>query len=118
MINSNFYNGFEGEGQVIFSDEVKNELIVWEGYIYVLMERMFEQGYKILVDFYNHNYEDDENPWTIPDIPNAINQYKSFNVSYAEEDNFKNDFPKLIDEITRFLMNALASGKKVYMQRD
>lgn len=116
MINSKFYNDYEGEGQIIFNDEANNKLIVWEGYIYVLMEQMFEQGSNILSDFYSR--EDDDNPWEIININNAINQFKSFNLSKIKQDGFSEYIPGLIREITLFLTNALQSNQKIYIITD
>ena len=116
MINSKLYDRYEGEDQVIFRDEKNNKLIMWEGHIYVLMERMFDQGYKILADFYSR--EDDNAPWMIPDIKSAIAQFELINLENMKQDNFTKSFPMVIKEIVEFLLGAQSTNQKVYMDRE
>ena len=116
MINREFYNGYEGEGQVIFRDESKNELVIWEGYIYILMERMFDQEFKVLSEFFSR--DDDINAWLISDLPNALAQFRAFDFQKMQQDNFAKRLPQLVAEITRFLLNALNSDQRVYIEKD
>ncbi len=116
MVNDKFYRGYEGEGQVIFSDENKNKIVIWEGYLYVLMERMLDQGYKILADFYSR--DNDDSAWLIPNINNALAQFQSFDYQRIQQDGFTECFPELITTITRFLWRALNSQQKVYLDKD
>ena len=116
MINSKLYDRYEGEDQVIFCDEQNNKQILWEGHIYVLMERMFDQGYKILADFYSR--EDDDAPWMIPDIKSAIAQFEATNLEKMKQDNFTKNFPMVIKEIVEFLLVAQNTNQKVHMDRE
>ncbi|MEL7571036.1 MAG: hypothetical protein AAGU14_10840 [Eubacteriaceae bacterium] len=116
MILNKYYKNFEGEPQINFVTQKKDEFNIWEGYFYILMEYMFDQGSNILSDFYSR--EDDDKPWEINDIKSLILQLESFDIKKIdlnEQTEIKEILPELINDIKNFLVKAFNTNQKVYI---
>jgi hypothetical protein len=116
-----FYNGFEGEGEIQFirllNDGNKNVIRIWEGYFDDLMGK-FEptpNGWIGLAYYYNLDegwYED--SPWKIPNIIEALQQFKGIE---GAEFRFQ-ESKSVINEICNLLKNALEDHNCVYIAKE
>ncbi len=117
MLYDKYYKGYEGETQIRFETGA-SQLVIWEGYIYTLMEDMFDQGLKILSDYYSS--EDDDN-WEIENLDNAIAQFRLFDLNKITKEELTSisaTLPGVVKEIVSFLSKALFQNRKVYISKD
>ena len=117
MINDKYYKGYEGEPQIRF-DSGTNELIVWEGYIYTLMEYMFDQNLKVLANYYSSDSNDN---WEMKNLKNAITEFDLFDVNKIAKQEWRdiaNDLSDVAKEIADFLKKAFTQNQKVYVAKD
>jgi len=119
LLNTKFYDGFEGEPELALSDG-ENKLIMWNGYFETLLKALLDNNLEkegiIKEYFYQEGWYDDS-PWVIEDVQLAINQMKSFDVSkLVVSDGFKKELVELVQEIIQFLENA--KNKTVVIEYD
>ena len=79
------------------------------GFIYVLMERMFDQYLKFFAEFYN--CKEDTSPWLISDIRQAIYQLESFNLDRIEKNSISLNFPYATKEVKDFYQEHICQTK-------
>ncbi|MDR4433585.1 MULTISPECIES: hypothetical protein [Bacillus] len=119
MLNTKFYDGFEGEPELALFDG-ENKFIMWNGYFETLLKALLDNNLEkegiIKEYFYQEGWYDDS-PWVIEDVQLAINQMKSFDVSKLDaSDGFKEELVELVQEIIQFLENA--KNKTVVIEYD
>ena len=116
MVNDKYYEGYESEPQIRFESGA-SELIIWEGYIYTLMENMFDQGLKILADYYSS----DDDSWEIIDLKEAITQFDLFDLNRLDSEkiaHISSFLPDIAKEIVKFLIKAQMQNQKVHISKD
>ncbi|PAE08308.1 hypothetical protein CHI12_06695 [Terribacillus saccharophilus] len=118
MINTKYYDGFEGEPEVVlFNDHQR--FIMWNGYFESLLDSLLDTNLEkegILEEYYNHEGWYDDSPWMIPDVPLTIWQLKHFDLNKVNQsENIKVVLPELAHEIILFLEN---SKEKVWIEYD
>ncbi|MFP7492964.1 hypothetical protein SFC66_04170 [Terribacillus saccharophilus] len=106
MINTAFYDGFEGEPELILANENK-KLIIWNGYFESILDALLTSDSEkagILKEYYYHEGWYDDSPWIIPDLSLTIEQLNHFDINKVEQsDNIKNVLPVLVKSIINFL---------------
>lgn len=109
LLNRKYYEGFEGEPELVLVNE-ENKFIIWNGYFEAILDALLEINLEkegIIKEYFNHEGWYDESPWAIKDIQLTIEQLKSFDLSKVKQsDNIKNVLPDLVQEIIQFLENA------------
>ncbi|MEK5502040.1 hypothetical protein [Bacillus sp. FSL M8-0168] len=118
MLNTKFYDGFEGEPELVLSDG-ENKLVIWNGYFETLLDSLLDNNIEkegiIKEYFYQEGWYDDPR-WMI-DVHLTINQMKNFDVNKLDtSDGFKKEIVELVREIIHFLQNA--KNKSVVIEYD
>ena len=117
MINEKYYKEYAGEPAIKF-EAGGDSLVIWEGYIYILMEDMYDQDLKILSDYYS---SEDNDEWEINNLNSAITQFKLFDLDkVAKQDltSVSKFLPDVVKEIINFLLKALEKKQKVSILKD
>ncbi|MFN2746772.1 MULTISPECIES: hypothetical protein [Bacillus] len=119
MLHTKFYDGFEGEPEIVLSDG-ENKVVIWNGYFETLLNSLLDTNIKkegiIKEYFYQEGWYNDS-PWVIEDVQLTINQMKSFDVSKLDtSDGFKKELVELVKETIQFLENA--KNKTVVIEYD
>ena len=126
--DSEFYEGFEGEGEIdlIYKKEGKEikRLEIWYGYFSKLLNKMIQNEMEIEGLLYEHSihagwYEDEE-PWEIMDVNQAITQFKNYKEKKLTENKREMseiwpEIPKVLERILEFLEEAKENNGKVYI---
>ena len=129
IIDNEFYKSFEGEEEIDLiykknGEEVKR-LEIWHGYFYFLMYGMMEneiESVGLLYEFNVHEgWYEDEVPWKIPDIQQAIQQFKGYSESnFSEEEEPSEiilaELPEIVERIIKFLEEAKENNGEVYIE--
>lgn len=131
IINTKYYDGFEGEGEIQFIRVLSNGnrkiLSLWYAYFEIIMNSTIPINFNLdKLNEFEYLYIKregwyDESPWQILDIDSVINQLKKFdinNLEYDEKMKLKrilNKIPKVIKEIRQFLIEAKELNEKVYI---
>lgn len=109
MLNRKYYEGFEGEPELILVNE-ENKLIIWNGFFEAILDALLETNLEkegIIKEYFYHEGWYDDSPWVIKDVQLTIKQLKSFDLSKVHQsDNIKNVLPELVQEIIHFLENT------------
>jgi len=117
-LDEKFYDGFEGEPEIIFSlvksNGEKEEIGIWDGYFNVIMNKIKPQkeGWTSLA-YYFQLYIGwyDESPWLISNIPEACEQLKEI-----DKESFENKEEKeILESIICMLEKAIFNNEKVYI---
>ncbi|MCY7816190.1 hypothetical protein [Bacillus haynesii] len=86
MINTKFYDGFEGEPELVLTDG-ENKLIIWYGYFETVLDSLLDNNLEkrgIIKEYFNHEGWYDDSPWVIQDLRLTIAQMKSFDIHFLE----------------------------------
>ncbi|WP_127533291.1 hypothetical protein [Paenibacillus kobensis] len=119
-IVKDFYSGFEGEAEIIFSfensEDQKVQLKIWIGYLDSIMAAIQpnENGWSGLAYYYHTDtgwFE--ETPWRIPDIGDALNNLQS--VSKIELDQAT---LTVFQSIVEILHQAQSIDREVWIEYD
>ena len=109
MIDTTFYDGFEGEPELILANKDKR-LIIWNGYFESILDTLLASGIQqngMIKEYYHHEGWYDDSPWIIPDLTLTIEQLNQFDISKAEQsDNIKKVLPSLVKSIVYFLKSS------------
>lgn len=109
MINRTYYEGFEGEPDLVIAFG-NQKLIMWIGYFEAILDALLENDLPkegIIKEYFYHEGWYDDSPWKLEDIPLAIEQISSFDIDKVDKsENIKKVLPDLVHEIIRFLENA------------
>lgn len=111
MVNSEFYDGFEEEGQIFIYDIVnrqKNGILIWQGYFELLLDvcwypHFYPNG---LISSYHHcNGFYDMPTWHMKDLKTAIEELQGFHSENVKTDSldFRETVEKLRDALISFL---------------
>ncbi|KZE38846.1 hypothetical protein AV656_08060 [Bhargavaea cecembensis] len=108
MINTTYYDGFEGEHQITLING-EDQLIIWDGYFDTIMDVLFDSGIEkegIVKDyFYLEGWYDEPQP--IEDIPLTIRQLKAFDVRKSGRmESLKEVAVELVEDMIKFLERA------------
>ena len=129
MRDNEFYKRFEGEEGINLiykkdGEEIKC-LEIWHGYFYFLMYGMIEKEIEPLGLLYEFNvhegwYEDDK-PWKIVDIQQAIQQFKAYSEKNFNEEEKPSEtmlakLPEIADRIIKFLEEVKKNNGNVYIE--
>ncbi len=124
---SGFYEGFEGEEVIDLiykkdGEEIRR-LEIWEEYFSTLLNEMITEeteaeGLLYVYSVYEGWYED-ENLWKIPDITQAITQFKNYEkklmINKKEIYKIWPEIPKILERILKFLEEARKNNGEVGM---
>lgn len=121
IVNTKFYEGFEGSPQITFcltkNNFIEKKISIWDGYFNDIMNKIQPQngGWTGLAYYYHLHigwYEEDE--WLIPDILEAYNQLSNINT-----DEFKYEEEKeILILITDLMKKGMEHGEKMYIVYD
>lgn len=108
MINTTYYDGFEGEHEINLNNG-EDCMIIWDGYFDTIMDVLFDSGIEkegIVKDyFYLEGWYDEPQP--IEDIPLTIRQLKAFDVKKSDRmESLKQVAVELVEDIIKFLEQA------------
>lgn len=110
MLNRKYYEGFEGEPELVLIDSEENKLIIWIGYFEAILDALLESNLEkegIIKEYFYHEGWYDDSPWAIKDIHLTIKQLKSFDLSKVQQSKtIKNVLPGLVQDIIQFLEQA------------
>ena len=116
-INNNYYLGFEGEPEIIFTVVQENNeisrLSLWSGYFNNIMQQIspVEGKWTALAYYYNLNIGwYDESPWLVENIKDAYEQFKSidkYNLEELEEE--------ILEEILELFRKSIEEDNNVYI---
>ena len=117
-IDEEYYNGFEGEPEMIFtlvkSNGEKKEFGIGEGYLNTIIKKVKpkENGWTGLA-YYYHLYIGwyDESPWLVQDIMESYEQLKEIDAEVFEDDEDKAVLMKIIS----MFKEAIDNDEKVYI---
>ncbi len=129
IINNKYYEGFEGEIEIDLiykKNGVEIErLEIWNGYFSALLTGMLQLGTEPIGILHEYNlregWYEDENPWKIPDIAQAITQFSNYSESnFSEEERpgklLLSSLPKVLESIIQFLEKAKKNCGEVYIE--
>lgn len=121
IVNTKFYDGFEGEPQITFcllEDDVATEKIeIWDGYFNEIMKMIQpeKEGWTGLAYYYHLYtgwYEEDE--WFIPNILDVYEQLVSINIDEVKYEEEK----EILSLITKLIRKAIDHEGRVYIIYD
>ncbi|QAA21596.1 hypothetical protein [Sporolactobacillus terrae] len=119
MINTKFYDGFEGESELSLVSGI-NKLVIWNGYFEMILDSLIELGIEkkgIVKEYFYHEGWYDNSPWLISDLPLTIRQLKLVNADHFNSDRTSKEAIKnVLKELISFL--ELNSDQKVYIEYD
>lgn len=120
-IDESYYEGFEGEPEIIFYLELQGEYLkkfgVWDGYFDEIIEKIEfgEKGWEGLAYYYHLFigwYE--ESPWLIPNLQEAYEQIINIDIKKFNEKEEKD----IIIKIARLMEEAIERKGNVYISYD
>ncbi|SHK19153.1 hypothetical protein SAMN02745163_03392 [Clostridium cavendishii DSM 21758] len=117
-INEEYYDGFEGEPEMIFtlvkSNGQKEEFGIWDGYFSTIIKKVKpkENGWTGLA-YYYHLYIGwyDESPWMVENLIESYEQLKEIDIESFENDEDK----KVLVKIICMFKKAIDNGEKIYI---
>lgn len=118
MIDSRFYEGFEGEAEISFVTE-DNKLVIWNGYFETILDNLLDckvEKKGIVKEYFNHEGWYDDSPWFIEDNFLTINQLKCFDINKINKTSMENELEEVVKTIISFLENNCLS--KIYIEYD
>jgi len=123
IINSKFYDGFEGYPEIHFTYKTKeqvNRLVIWEGYFEALLSACFSEDIQeggLLHSYRNADGFYDESLWRIPRIDIVIEELSLFKKEeiQSDSDNMISIVESLNLELLSFLTEAQKRGLEVYI---
>lgn len=120
MVNNKYYDGFEGEPEVViyFKEKDKEGFRIWIGYFEYLLGASISEEIKIgeiLQSYINQDGWYDESEWRIEDLQRAIFELEQFNIEKIEskEDSIIETVSNIQKDLVKFLKNALESSNLV-----
>lgn len=108
MINTTYYDGFEGEPELILKDQ-NRKMVIWNGYFITILNSILktEVEKEGMPEVYSRQEGWYDEPWPIEDIPLTIKQLQAFEMSKVEgEVALWEVLPKLINDLIQFLKSA------------
>lgn len=122
MVNNKYYNGFEGEPEVLiyFNGKDKEGFRIWIGYFEYLLGASISEEVKtggILESYINQDGWYDESEWRIEDLQQAIFELEQFNIEKIEskEDSVIEILSNLQKDLLKLLKNALINSSLLFM---
>ena len=131
IINTKYYDGFEGEPELqlirVSDSGERNILSLWNAYLEVIMHSMIPNNFDekqlcgLVYCYFKHEGWYDESPWKIPDINDALRQFESFDTDNLTDDEKKSlnnvlkDVPEVLTAIVQFLKKAKELSEVVYI---
>lgn len=116
MIDSRFYEGFEGEAELSFIAD-DNKLVIWNGYFETILDNLLDCNVEkegILKEYFDHEGWYDDSPWLINNISLTINQLKCFDIDKVSQSSMKIGLEEVVKTIISFLEDNRLS--KVYIE--
>lgn len=124
MINSEFYDGFEEEGQILIYDIVsgqKNGILMWQGYFELLLDACWYPHFRPdgLISCYHYcNGFYDVPIWYMKDLKITIEELQGFHSENMKTDSLdlRETVKKLRDALISFLETASLYKRNVYIE--
>ncbi|AOR23490.1 hypothetical protein [Clostridium taeniosporum] len=120
MINNKYYDGLEGEPEVViyFKEKDKEGFRIWIGYFEYLLGASISGEVKIggiLESYINQDGWYDESEWRIEELQQAIFELEQFNIEKIEskEDSIIETVSNIQKDLVKFLKNALKNSHLV-----
>lgn len=116
MINSRFYEGFEGEAELTFVAD-NDKLVIWNGYFETILDNLLDCNVEkegIVKEYFNHEGWYDDLPWLVKDNSLTIDQLKRFDINKSNQSSMKDDIEEVVQTIISFLENNRLS--KIYIE--
>ncbi|KQO01102.1 hypothetical protein [Paenibacillus sp. Leaf72] len=116
IINSTYYEGYEGEGEIQFIRYLSNGdryiLRIWDGYFDEIIRiiKPEEHGWTGLAYYYNVEEPWCEEPWRIPDIDVVLKQLKKI-----ESDQLNKEAKELLIEVCQMLLVSMNLNEDVWI---
>lgn len=116
IINSKYYEGYEGEGEIQFIRHLSNGdkyiLSIWDGYFDEIMRAIQpeDKGWTGLAYYYNVEEPWWGKPWKIPDIPIVLKQLQAIHTELL-----KVEVKKLLSELCDILADSLIFNESVWI---
>lgn len=116
IINSKYYEGYEGEGEMQFIRHLSNGgkyvLRIWDGYFDEIMRELQPEESDWTGIAYYYNVEEPwwEKPWQIPDIDIVIKQLQKIKIDQLSE-----QARNLLGELCDMLSSSLESNEAVWI---
>ncbi|KZE38847.1 hypothetical protein AV656_08065 [Bhargavaea cecembensis] len=104
LINTTYYDGFEGEPELLIRDE-NREMIIWNGYFVIILNSILKTEVEKggMPEVYSKQEGWYDEPWPIEDIPLTINQLRAFDLDKTEG---TETLMEVLPELIEFLENA------------
>lgn len=131
IINTKYYDGFEGEPEIQFirvsKKGEKHILSLWHAYFEIIMHSIIPIDFNenqlsgLAYIFFKREGWYDESPWQMPDIDDAIKQLKNYDSNNLTDDekeslgNVLDDIPQVLEDIIKFLDDAKRLNEIVYI---
>jgi hypothetical protein len=119
MINTKFYDGFEGESELSFISGT-NKLVIWNGYFEMILNNLLDSDIEkkgIIKEYFYHEGWYDDSPWLINDIPLTIHQLKLVDTDHFTNNSSSKDIIlNVVEEIISFL--EANSDHDIYIEYD
>ncbi|MGD1819842.1 MAG: hypothetical protein ACPKOI_08200 [Pleomorphochaeta sp.] len=126
MIDESFYDGYEGENEVVIyynQDRNKIGFKIWNGYFDNLLSGCYNAEIHIdglLICYQNQDGFYDEQEWSIKNIDVVISELEKYsdNQVNSQSSVMLSMLPIIKDKLIRFLENAKKIKKTVYIDYD
>jgi hypothetical protein len=117
-IDEKYYDGFEGEPEMIFTlvkiNGEKEGFGIWDGYFITIIEKVEpkENGWTGLA-YYYHLYIGwfEENPWLVENLIESYEQLKEIDIESFEY----NEDKEVLRKIMCLFKEAIDNGDKIYI---
>ncbi|GAB1159750.1 hypothetical protein YWY31_57750 [Paenibacillus illinoisensis] len=116
IINSKYYEGYEGEGEIQFIRHLSNGdkyiLRIWDGYFDEIMREIQpeDNGWTGLAYYYNVEEPWWETPWKIPDLPIVLKQLQEIQTEFLNV-----EVKKLLIELCDILSDSSILNESVWI---
>lgn len=126
MIDESFYDGYEGENEVVVyynQDSEKIGFKIWNGYFDNLLSGCYDAEIHtdgLLICYQNQDGFYDEQEWRIKNLDVVISELKKFSNNQVESQSSEilSTLPIIKDKLVTLLENAKKSEKSVYIDYD
>lgn len=124
MINNKYYDGFEGEPEIVIyfkeGNKEKKGFRIWIGYFEYLLGASLLKEIKaggILESYINQNGWYDESQWRIKDLHQAIFELEQFDVDKIEsrENSVIEIVSDLQNDLLKFMKNSLINSNLLFI---